>query len=320
MENYDWLASESAPKGYPMEIINGTFLYPGQENGLYIPNHKLIYDGWGEPISTHVVGPDVKPLPDRLEITFYSFTEDQFYHGTFDLPYNLIRQRFAEGYESNIKDQGILDFRKLVVGVAPGGHVAVWIRGAGKSEEVFFGQANPIEYDWELFWKQSFGDNHAQPRDEFRLRMMEGSDAHKAIEQAQSDTVPFDKWARLRKHYPWEPRFFRMAVPEKRIGIDYVNGELYFLEPPFNAEDSTDTRPMPKHLAFHSNSALFLIHFDEDEMLEAFEALADGDKRLYLDIAPYIPRTKTEIRLRNEDGNIRKLEKFYVEELRKYDS
>ncbi len=315
MKEYDWLASESAPRGYPMKIMEGAFLYPGERHGLYIPNLRLIYEGWGKPISTHVVGPSIKPLPDRLDITFYSFSEDQFYHGFFELPYDHIQQRFAKGYASNIKGQGTLPFRKIVAGVTPGGYVAVWLMGAGKTEEIFFGKADPIDYDWDKFWKRSFGDNNTQPREEFRMEMLEGSHAHEAIEQAKNGTLPFDKWARLRKQYPWEPRFYRLPEPHKRVGIDYVNGELYFLEPPYNTEKATAIQPMPKHLAFHSKGHLFLIHFDEDEMLEVFESMAEGNKRLYLDVAPNIPRSETQIRLRDEDDNITMLEKFTVEEI-----
>jgi hypothetical protein len=35
---FDWGATESAPKHYPMEIIRGTFIYHGEaEKGLYVP-------------------------------------------------------------------------------------------------------------------------------------------------------------------------------------------------------------------------------------------------------------------------------------------
>ncbi|WP_347329904.1 DUF2931 family protein [Marinimicrobium locisalis] len=320
MNKYDWLASESAPEGYPMKILYGTFLYPGEEEkGLYIPNLKLIYSGWGEPISTHVVGPDKKPLPDRIDITFYSYAEDQFYHGRFDLPYERIVQRFSEGYESNIEDQGKLGFRKITAGVAPGGHVAVWIIGPAKREEVLFEQAEPIEYDWEKFWRLSFGSGDIVPREEYRIDSLKASEAEIALEQAQNGTLPLDKWKRLRNQYPWEPRFYRLPEPSDRATIKYVNGEQYHLRPPYNTEEATAVQPMPKYLSFRAGSDLFLMHFDEDEMLEAFEAMADGDKRLYLDIAPYVPRTETQVRLRDEDDNIHTLEKFHVEELRKYD-
>lgn len=43
---FDWLASESAPNDYPMKIISGHFHDP-DGGSLYVPNGKLIYEGWG---------------------------------------------------------------------------------------------------------------------------------------------------------------------------------------------------------------------------------------------------------------------------------
>ncbi len=320
MKKYDWLASESAPKGYPMKILHGSFLYPGEDHGLYIPSLKLIYNGWGRPVSTHVVGDDEKPLPDRIEITFYSYAEDQFYRGQFKLPHEVISDRFSDGYEGLNIDQGTRYFDEITAGVAPGGHVAVWLVGPGRTEEILFEQAEPIDLDWEEFWRLSYSNTDLEPRDEYRRDFMGDPRFQVAREQSESGKLPLDKWSRLRKHYPWEPRFYRLPEPHQNITIKYTNGEQYHLRPPYNTEQATAVQPMPTYLSFRAGSDLFLIHFDEDEMLEAFEAMADGDKRLYLDIAPYVPRTETQIRLRDGEDNIRTLEKFHVEELRKYDS
>ncbi len=67
---FDWLATESAPKHYPMEIITGTFIYKDEkERGLYIPSGGTLRKGWGESISSHVTGPKFKPLPERLKMS-----------------------------------------------------------------------------------------------------------------------------------------------------------------------------------------------------------------------------------------------------------
>lgn len=71
---FDWLATESAPNSFPMKIISGDFIAP-DGSSRYIPNNKEIHHGWGKSISTHVGGPDLKSLPNRMEIKFFSFTE-----------------------------------------------------------------------------------------------------------------------------------------------------------------------------------------------------------------------------------------------------
>ncbi len=40
-----WLATESAPGYYPMEIIQGEFYYQGEGYGLYIPSGGTLSDG-----------------------------------------------------------------------------------------------------------------------------------------------------------------------------------------------------------------------------------------------------------------------------------
>src|SRR5690625_3640948 len=143
-DRFDWKATESAPKNFPIEIISGTFFYHGQSggSGLYIPSGGIIHKkGWGEMVSSHIVGPDLKPLPDKLHIKYFSYLEDQFYEGNFDLPYEKIVFLFREGS----KDKDNPEYNRIMVGVAPGGSVAVWLTGRVKTTEVFFGRADLAE-------------------------------------------------------------------------------------------------------------------------------------------------------------------------------
>ncbi len=138
---FDWYATECSPKHYPMEIREGAFYYKGRKDGLYIPSGSTLHDGWGEMISHHVTGEKLKPLPDRMEIYFYSYAESQFYHGKFDLPYEKILAMFRQGYEENPEEPY---YSYIMAGVAPGGVVSVWL-GGYRIQEVFFGQAEKVE-------------------------------------------------------------------------------------------------------------------------------------------------------------------------------
>jgi hypothetical protein len=54
MTSFDWLASESSPKYYPMEIIRVTFHFP-QGGGQYIPAGSFIYElPWRQHHSVHL--------------------------------------------------------------------------------------------------------------------------------------------------------------------------------------------------------------------------------------------------------------------------
>ncbi|MAN50780.1 MAG: hypothetical protein CMG77_02535 [Marinimicrobium sp.] len=315
MTKADWLASESAPNDYPMEVISGTFLYPGDDHGLYVPDGKTVHHGWGYPVSTHVVGPDQKPLPDRLRITYYSYLEDQFYRGEFELPYESIVQMVNEGYPNHKTPPATMYYDELTVGMAPGGSVAVWLVGIGKTTEIFFGKAEPIDYDWKKYWSDAFMSDHPKPREQYVEKALELYLTPEQRKRLETEGIPFDKWERMRTHYHWQPEFFRMAGPDSPGTINYLNGELYHLRYPLTEEDAAKPRPLPKRMSFHSGKYLFIIHFDEDEMLSVFEKMAEGDNPLYLDIAPGIPRSETAIRVRNRDDEHIDLERFTVEEI-----
>src|SRR5690625_5873636 len=94
--------------------------------------------GLGVMFSSHIVGPDLKPLPDKLHIKYFSYLEDQFYEGNFDLPYEKILFLFREGS----KDKDNTEYNRIMVGVAPGGSVAVWLQGQIKKNKDFIGKAD----------------------------------------------------------------------------------------------------------------------------------------------------------------------------------
>ena len=56
---------------------------------------------------THVGGDDVRELPDRLSILYYSLAEKQFYKGTFNLPYDKILTLFREGVAADKRGLGL---------------------------------------------------------------------------------------------------------------------------------------------------------------------------------------------------------------------
>src|SRR5690625_6890835 len=78
--------------------------------------------------------------PQWVGIKFFSYTENQFYHGKFELPYDDIRRLFKEWDRLNDRPA----YNRIMTGVAPGGAVAVWLTGQVKTTEVFFGKAEPV--------------------------------------------------------------------------------------------------------------------------------------------------------------------------------
>jgi len=307
---FDWKATESGPENYPMQIIDGTFRYHGDpDNGLYVPSGAALYEGWGIMRSSHNVGPDLKPLPDKLDITYFSFAENKFYQGSFDLPYEKILSLFREGVEHNKEDP---TYQRIMVGVAPGGAVAVWLLGNG-IKEVFFGQALEADIDWEKAIEIDLED-----REEFVKEEIVDTVGPEVLADIQKNGIPFHQWALYRTQYNWLPTFAVSHTP-KEFGMAFYNGESGNFDFPVDQTFISSTHPVPKNIDFsyaingQGKKYLYIIHFDEREILDAFDRLGGNQEPLQLEFDPKIPKNSTQIRLRN-DKEVITLKKFIVEE------
>ena len=273
---FDWLATESAPKNFPMEIVHGSFIAPDGYS-LYIPNEKTIHYGWGSMVSSHVVGPDLKSLPSRMEIEFFSYTENIFYKGEFDLPYDTIVRLFNEGYYSS-KKEGRTTYKRIMAGVAPGGSVAVWLFGTNKKTEVFFGKAEKTQ---DIPWARIY-DGSEITREEFIHKNLKDTIGIENINALKQNGIPFELWDSYRVHYPWQPVIIADNPPPFIHGIFYFNGEEDNLRYPLDEPAPSTLRPIPKRLYYiwdnpDGKVSYPKFNFDEAEMFAAFKRLCpDG--------------------------------------------
>ena len=300
---FDWLATESAPKDYPMEIVKGDLFYP-DSGSLYVPDRKRIRHGWGTPISTHVVGADLKPLPERLAITYFSYTENQFYQGRFDLPYEKILALFQQGFYSPNEKKHIT-YDSVVVGVAPGGTVSVWLlsEGASRVMEVFSGQAEKADIDWTRIM-----DNPDITREEFIRLEIEESISPEALQALKKNGVPLGLWQTYRKRYDWQPLFTGLTPPELIKRLRYFNGEREFLYYPLDEANAAALRPIPKEMRFvwewpKGRRLLFELTFNEAEIFAAFQQLGEQGQPIKLEMRMEVKEDKKtyfSVLLRNE--------------------
>ncbi len=307
---FHWLATESAPKNYPMRIISGTFYYHNEKGGLYVPTAASIGHYWGTGESTHVVGEDFKPLPDRLDIRFFSFTENKLYQGSFDLPYEKILALFKEGVA---RDKESPIFNRMMVGVAPGGAVAVWVRGRGETREVFFGQAEPYESEIRTILDGEINDRAAYARSYLEDLPPE------TLADIDKNGVPFGLWEKYRKPYRWTPVFMTEKKMSTYISYAFYNGESYDVDYPINEKIISKTRPLPLLVSFGcyiegtAKQYFFTIRFDEKELYAAFDKLGGSEELVNIEIEPHLPKNLTKVRLYNSKGSV--VLKNYISEL-----
>ena len=289
---FHWLAQESAPREYPMRVIDGTFYYHNHNHGLYVPTAAKIGYLWGHGESVHVVGDDFKTLPDRIDIRFYSFWENKLYHGSFDLPYEKIMALFKEGVA---RDKEFPTFRYIVVGMAPGGAVAVWV-GGKETREVFFGQAEPYEADMRnpmgspISNRQEYAESYLQdlPADMYERIKREG--------------VPFGIWAKYRTTYPWS----FSSSPNRQLGafgVSFFNGESYRIDTPL--KNNFSAKPVPSGISFttifpnETKKYVYGINFDYKETDEVMQKLSNEGQEITVIVNPTLPKTSSTISLTN---------------------
>jgi hypothetical protein len=252
-----------------MDLVGGAFFYHGGGGSLYIPS-ALLYSGWGTKVSIHITGPNLKPLPDRVEVTYYSYLEDKFYRGSFPLPYEQILKHFQEGFRVFRPNADWETYDRIVAGVAPGGAVAVWLSGSERQVEVFFGYAEEVKLDWE----QAQGFPEAE-RERSRLETLQESAEADSLVAPYMERIPYGLWETFRKRYRWRPAFEGINWPERLRKMQFFNGERDYMMLPAHAPAEWVERPLPSYYGVvdEVTKRFYDIYFDEQEIFAVFERL-----------------------------------------------
>ncbi len=198
---FKWSVVATAPEGYPMEISHGTFYANGLDYGFPVPSGGTLTTGWGKYASGYGVGDERPPLPDRVEVEFYSYAERKRYEASFSLPYDLILEKFRRQAEDH---PGKLNFDTFLLGVAPGGAISVWISGP-RTVEVYFGQAKKIERSPSEGFGLPFESK--EQSDNYISEVLAESVTPAQLHKIKTEGVPIGLWSRFRNRYRWAPVF-----------------------------------------------------------------------------------------------------------------
>ena len=298
--HFKWYAVATAPREYPMEIINGTFFYKGQDVGIDIPSGGTLTTGWGESGSVYVGDNEIPPLPDRVKVKFYSYAENKFYQAEFSLPYDAILKKFQEFQPETPNDRNYSNF---LLGVAPGGAMSVWIKGP-RTTEVFFGQAEKIDMSPEAAFSLPFKSK--EQSDHYVESALAESVTPEQLVNIKTKGVPIGTWARYRNLYKWSPVYKdgKLAVDPK-MASGYLNGEKYWIPTQFNEELANTLKPLPLHLQFRAQATkdekpIYIIDFEPTELMEAFEKLGAHGEKVFIEFDAQIPVTNMKIRVYND--------------------
>jgi hypothetical protein len=154
-EKFEWLATVSGDEFCPVEIIDGSFVL-SDGNTIGIPSGEYLNADWGASSGIMLVGDEMKKVPERMEITWFSYAENKFYKGDFALPQEKIYDIFKKDYGKSKYPNGdeyINRFSSLLVGIAPQGLVTVWMDGIGSIEIGTFLAQETFDEKWSDFSK-----------------------------------------------------------------------------------------------------------------------------------------------------------------------
>ncbi len=139
---YNIHVSGCAKELWPSETFFA-LLWVDENDALEIPKRYPFSDQWGEIVSTQLLLRDAWPMPRKLDMVWLSIVERAFYSVEADLP----TERMEELWQQSDLDSGEPLFSHIVVGMAPYGQAAVWLRGFNKSVLVSWLQGEPAEVD-----------------------------------------------------------------------------------------------------------------------------------------------------------------------------
>lgn len=309
MDKYEWLPTESAFKNFPMEIIKADLIF-SDSSSIYVPEGKIINNGWGKTGSIHLVGRRLKKVPDKLAISWFSYIEDKFYDGTFKLPYDEMSRLFQNGIVSPTSGEKVT-YNRIIIGLAPEGGVSLWLAAKGIVLEVATFRSDEKEMPW-----TSLLDNEKVTRDDYIEEVLEETLSAEQYRQYRNNGMRKGLWNEYLTQYQWGLEF--TGSQPLVLWLKTYNGENEYLNLTKD-KNKRKRRAVPvsikvKWQNLEGKNYIATVTFDEQEIFEAFEKLSQGKAehslKLQLDINPTSPALDVLLR---DDEFILKLEKCKFE-------
>jgi len=257
-DKYEWLVETGADKGYPMEILSGSFIYEnGEEVG--IPSGMTLGLGswWLSSNSgTIISGEQFRPIPVKMEIEWYSYAEDKFYTGSFQLDQQKLLEYFRKGHTHCVKKEveGVnFDF---LIGLAPGGQVYLYLSGANIIlVHQFKGQEIQVSNFKEVMGFPAHVEISKQEYVQEYIKDMPEQTQQEIVEKR----ISMDIWDKLNKKYHWKLTWEMKDTPSyklnaKFVGSDFINAESIYCTPT-DYFINADAKPVPYEMLSNFESS-----------------------------------------------------------------
>ncbi len=269
-------ATPASAPGYPMVIEYGGFMRADGQ-WLVVPSGNYLDSktSWSLSGVAWAAGEELQPVPERLDILYFSYAENQFYEEKFPLPQQQLYGLLKAGYWNSDSRQQIT-YNTLVVSVLSKGLVVVWLAGEGHRIVVGQFRAHLSDADYQRLHPNSD-----------RAQTVRYNQAHlppTVQQQIKAGTISARQWENYLRPYSWQ-----LALPPTLKLTRYTIG--YWSEAVSQYPDTQDYAPYvqalltpheraaPKSLRLYVRDEAGQAHqlrirqFDEAETQAAFEQL-----------------------------------------------
>lgn len=295
MEDVRYGVNATCAKGYGIDLYTGIFKSPDDH---IIPILSQNLNGyWGMGGNSDAVGDGFDPLPNKLKLGFYSYVEDKFYEGEFDLPYEQLQQMFKEenndpfykGKTFNDSQSGktlkYMKYDALNVAITIGGNVSVWISGTESRQQKEIAHFTVKEAK-QVKWEDIYPDR-SSTRKESRAEDLEKMFTPRIKKQILTKTLPFDLWDSYRKKYNWRYVFeFPDGGKLDEMYINYLNAEadnIFSNDSKLN-NDTYQMRALPYNILAHIKNGsgkkyqAWIVSTESVKHLQYIYKAGEGDK------------------------------------------
>lgn len=214
-KKYKYDTAASCEPGYGIYLHTGAFKSP---EGEIMPIYNTILSGpLGVTGSPTVIGDGFNPIPNVLRVGFYSETENKFYEGEFNLPYEQLQKMFEEESDNpsqknktfedtqSGKTLKYMKYNVLSIGVTLGGKVTLWINGENRNQiEVAHFQANETQ---KVIWSDVFENGTREESFKYNIDKVF---SEKVKNEVLTKTLPFNLWDSYGEKYNWS---YKIEMP-----------------------------------------------------------------------------------------------------------
>ena len=243
-------------------------------------------------------------IPTGFKVTYFAYMENKFYTANFALPSDTIKNLFREGI-IKYRTKKYATYKAMILGMAPGGGLVVWMQGFNKQVEIGRYQATETDMAWESFIPRT-----GRTRDEFVKVTIDDTPLAKA--NFQKNGLMLGLWDTYRIKYNWRPKFeFPEGSKVEGIDLKMYNGEFAFVWGEELAKNAFEPRAITWRINLLFTDELGQnfgadIDFDEAEIFEAYRQIYRNDKEQNAELVFKYNDTRTsiEIYLRSKSEEI----------------